>query len=128
MLTVARSSDRQYALAKTLFHIEHNRAVSESAIARDLLRMKKDVISIVNGTTPSNSSDLSEKLRVAQRIATLDLPRETMLSTLRYLEIENRQSNILGTTHSSYDWMFQSTVSNPPIQYFLWLCRGNEIF
>ena len=119
-------SDHQYALARTLMRIERMQAASNSTLARHLLDLRNDVISAVNQT--QNDDETIKKLRAAQQLATSDLPRETILTSLRYSEIENRQSNILSSTHSAYDWLFEETNSGRTIQYMQWLRRGDGIF
>jgi hypothetical protein len=121
-------SDRQYILADTLNRIERRQAASDSTLVCRLLELKREVISAVSGALLPNNGDLTEKLRAAQKLATLDLPRETIFTSLRYSEIDNRQSNILGTSHSSYDWMFEEKDLSPPIQYISWLSKGDGIF
>jgi hypothetical protein len=79
--------------------------------------------------TASHSADLTKKLFAAHRAATLELPQESILSSLRYSDMKNRQDTIPEPGHSSYNWIFETkTSSSPPVTYMSWLESGDGIY
>lgn len=79
--------------------------------------------------TASQSVVLAKKLQDAHRSATFDLPRETILESLRYSDMANRQGMISAPDHSTYTWIFETddTIS-PPITFMPWLKTGDGVF
>jgi hypothetical protein len=128
VLTVRSPSNRQFTLAVTLARIEHNQAASESTLARRLTELKDQVISAIADGKSSRSEDLVQKLSAAQRVATHDLPQEAILTSLRYAEIESRQSRIVDPGESPYGWMLDETGTNQSSQYMQWLSKDSGIF
>jgi hypothetical protein len=94
-----------------------------------LTELKDQVIStIADGKIP-RSGDLIKKLSAAQRVATHELPQEAILTSLRYVEIENRQSRIVDPSEKTYSWIFdESCTGHPSTQYMQWLIKGAGIF
>jgi hypothetical protein len=78
---------------------------------------------------PSGTGELLRKLSAAQRMATQDLPREAILTSLRYTEMDYRQSSIVDPSHSTYSWIFDDAgTSQNTTQYMSWLSEGSGIF
>jgi hypothetical protein len=94
-----------------------------------LTRLKADVIAEVTTITASQSTDLMNKLFAAHKVATLELPQESILSSLRYSDIENRHDTIPEPGHSSYNWIFETQcASSRPVTYMSWLESGDGLY
>lgn len=81
--------------------------------------------------TSSRTGDLVKNVSAAQRMATHDLPQEAILKSLRYAEMDYRQSNIVNPSHSSYGWIFEeagTTKRRPSTRYVQWLREDDGIF
>jgi hypothetical protein len=129
LLTWHLPSDQQFALAVTLARIERNQAASESTLARQLTELKDHVISAIADGKMAKSGDLVQKLSAAQRVATHDLPQEAILASLRYNEIEDRQSRIVDPSEKTYSWIFDETCTGQsPVRYMQWLREDGGIF
>jgi hypothetical protein len=116
-------------LAVTLARIERNQAASESTLARQLTELKDQVISAIADGKMAKSGDIVQKLSAAQRVATHDLPQEAILASLRYNEIEDRQSRILDPSEKKYSWIFDETCTGQsPVRYMQWLREDGGIF
>lgn len=77
----------------------------------------------------SDASAVVEKALATQKLATLDLPRSNILSSLVFSEINNRQDRIEETGHSTYEWIFDNTnAASPGAQFLSWLEHGEGIF
>ena len=125
---VAHTSNRQYSLAHTLMRIEDNQKSSGSRLARHLLDLKREVISAAQDTTLQDDREFVEKLRTAQKLATVELPQETILTSLRYSEMEYRQRSITPHVHPAYDWIFEEENAGQKVRYNSWLNKGDGIF
>jgi hypothetical protein len=131
LLTIHSRSDRQFALAVSLARIERNQAAAESTLALQLTELKDQIVSAMAGGAASRAGDLVKKLSAAQRMATHDLPQETILASLAYDEMEYRQSNIVSPSDSTYGWIFEEsdvTKVQPSTQYMQWLRSDDGIF
>jgi hypothetical protein len=93
-----------------------------------LTQLKTDVVTEMVNITASQSADLTKKLFAAYRAATLELPQESILSSLRYSDMRNRQDTIPEPGHSSYNWIFETKTSSPPVTYMSWLESGDGIY
>ena len=129
MSTLCSHSGRQFALAVSLARIERNQAAAESTLPRELTKLKNEIIDALADGKPTNSDDLVKKLSAAQRMATQDMPQDAILRSLKYTEMEYRQSSITGVSRLSYNWMFErSVVDQPSIRYVPWLREDEGIF
>jgi hypothetical protein len=127
--TLCSHSGRQFALAVSLARIERNQAAAESTLPRELTKLKNEIIDALADGRPTDSEDLVKKLSAAQRMATQGIPQDAILRSLRYTEMEYRQSSITGVSRSSYSWMFErSVVGQPSIRYVPWLREDDGIF
>lgn len=80
-------------------------------------------------TTRSESAKLTKLLFAAQRLATVDLPQESIISSLAYSEMANRQEMIMRPEHCTYDWIFEATSTAPePVNFMPWLQNDEGIF
>ena len=124
-----RRSDQQYALANTLSRIERDQQRYFSAAGRQLAQLKTDLVADVTNITASHSAFVASKLVTALKVATFDLPQESILSSLQFPDMRNRQDTISEPSHSTYNWIFEQAGTPPrPIQFMSWLEGGDGIF
>ena len=129
ILTQCRRSDQQYALANTLSRIECDQQRYFSAAGRQLTQLKTDLAADVTKITASHSAFVASKLVAALRVAEFDLPQESILSSLNFPDMRNRQVTISESSHLTYNWRFKTAGTLlHPIQYMSWLESGDGIF
>lgn len=78
-----------------------------------------------------------QRLWDAHKLVTIGLPQETILSSLRYPEMELREDRIESPSHLTFNWIFETATGSsssaidsslPAIQYIPWLEAGKGIF
>jgi hypothetical protein len=122
-------SDKQYALANTLDRMERDQERHFSGLVRQLTQLRFDITAHAKNTTDFQSIMLANKLEAAQRLATFDLPEESILASLQYSDMANRQGMISAPNHSTYDWIFRTADSALPlVTYISWLETGDGVF
>lgn len=62
----------------------------------------------------SNAPTVVKKALATQKLATLNLPQENILSSLVFSDINNRQARIEEPGHSTYEWIFDNTNAASP--------------
>jgi hypothetical protein len=94
-----------------------------------LTQLKADLIAEMVNITASQSADLTKKLFAAHKVATLEMPQESILSSLQYSEMKNRHDTIPKPGHSSYNWIFETNgASSHTVTYMSWLESGDGIY
>jgi hypothetical protein len=110
-------SDNRYALARMIDRMERDQKSRDSKAARQLTQFRRDT-SYMLVTTSSESVELTKSLLVAQRLANINLPQESMISSLVYSGMANRQGMIMSAEHCTYDWIFETTSTAPePVNF-----------
>jgi hypothetical protein len=100
-----------------------------SALAQQVTQLKVEVVADMVNVTAAQSNVLMDKLFAAQKLATVHLPRESILSSLQYPDMANRRGAISEPSRSTYSWMFENKPSPPhPVTFMSWLESGNGIF
>lgn len=95
-------------------------------MSRRLAELRKDLIAAIRS---SDGVAVVEKAMATQKLVTLDLPQENILSSLVFSDINNRQDRIEDPSHSTYEWIFdRKKTASAGVQYLPWLEKGNGIF
>jgi hypothetical protein len=122
-------SDQQYTLANTLSRIERDQQRYFSAGGRQLAQLRTDIATDVMDVTTSQSALVVSKLAAAHTVATLNLPQESILASLQFSDMKNRQDRISEPSYSTHNWIFETTSTCPhPVTYMSWLQSGDGIF
>ena len=101
----------------------------DDEVARRLTQLRRDIQIDLVQTTRSGSAELAKLLFEAQRLATVDLPQESIMSSLAYPGMANRQNMIMRPEHCTYDWIFEATSTAPePVNFMPWLQNDEGIF
>jgi hypothetical protein len=108
--------------------MERDQKSRDSKAARKLTQLSRDV-SYMLVTTSSESVELTKSLLAAQRLANINLPQESITSSLVYSGMANRQGMIMPPEHCTYDWIFETTSTAPePVNFMPWLENGDAVF
>jgi hypothetical protein len=108
--------------------MERDQKSRDSKAARKLTQLSRDV-SYMLVTTSSESVELTKSLLAAQRLANINLPQESITSSLVYSGMANRQGMIMPPEHCTYDWIFETTSTAPePVNFMPWLENGDGVF
>jgi hypothetical protein len=100
-----------------------------SAVAQQLIQLKVDIIADMANATAARSDVLMDKIFAAEKLATVRLPRESILSSLQYPDMANRRGAISEPSRSTYSWVFENRPTPPhSVTFMSWLENGNGIF
>lgn len=91
--------------------------------------MRREMLDAVSNPRKASTANIAPTLLEAQRIGALLIPRENILSSLRYPEMRNRWDTITKANPSTYEWMFDAKGQDlPPLKFSKWLSREEGIF
>lgn len=119
-------SDDQHALFREFQRFEQR----HSDMSMQLTAMRTDVLDALRDSRKAQFVNVSGTLLRVERTATLLLPRENILRSLRYAEMRNRWDTIKKANPDTYDWMFDQTNLRdvPSLEFSQWLRDQEGIF